>query len=113
MWWPCNCLRTPSITLIPGVFVTRQSLATPGAQPVREVMFYLFEGLPLRLQQPEVEEEEPDAVYTAVQPEGAVKQEAVLDVQVRLRGEEEEHVAGGGCDSAGEAACPERKHLAQ
>jgi len=76
-------------------------------------MLDLFEGLPLRLQQAEVEEQEPDAANATVEPEGAMQQEAVLDVQVCLRGEEEEHVARGGSDAAGEAPSPEREDLAQ
>lgn len=93
--------------------MTRQLLAAPSAQPVREVMFDLSQGLPLRLQQPKVEEQEPDATCHAVEPESAVKEETALDVQIRFGGEEQEHVATGSCYSAGEAASPVGKYLAE
>lgn len=76
-------------------------------------MLDLFQCLPLRLHQAEVQEQKPKEADPAVEPEGSVQLKAVLDVQVRLRGEEQEHVASGGCDTTGETARPEGEDLAQ
>lgn len=76
-------------------------------------MLDLFQCLPLRLHKAEVQEQKPKEADPTVEPEGSVQLKAMLDVQVRFRGEEQEHVAGGGRDATGKTARPEGKDLTQ
>lgn len=76
------------------------------AQALREVVLDLLQGFPLRLQQAEVEENDADATDGAVEEESAVQLEGMLDVEVRLGAEEQEHVTAGSRDAPRQSACP-------
>lgn len=76
-------------------------------------MLDFFQCLPFRLYKAEVQEQKPKEADPAVEPEGSVQLKAILDVQVRLRCEEQEHIAGGSCNATGETARPEGEDFAQ
>jgi len=63
------------------------SRSAPSAQTLREVFLDLLEGLPLRLQQAEVQEHDADAADGSVEEEGAVQSERTFNIQESLRTE--------------------------
>jgi hypothetical protein len=82
------------------------SHATPRAEALREVVLDILQGLPLRLQQTEIQKHGADAADGTIEEEGAVQVEGMFDVEERLGAEEEEHVAACRRDASGEPACP-------
>ena len=57
------------------------------AQTLREVFLDLLQGLPLRLQQAEVQEHDADAADGSVEEKGAVQSQGMFNVQECLRTE--------------------------